>query len=348
MLNIRPGSTAMIGSMPFADGRQALELLNRFPLTIPSWPQLPKRSFREAMVPQCSEGFPGLQVDEAEGRIWVSQDEKMLEAVPAFYENVVAGNLDALAMTEANAAGLHAFLSWLKARPSNLPFVKGQVTGPFTFGLGLADETGRNVWFDEQYRDIVVKGLTKKALWQARELGRFAETVILFLDEPIFSALGTPAYMGIQDDTVVETLNEIFDELHQAGHSAGVHCCGNMDWGLLARTRVDIISFDAFFYGDKVALYPAEIRAFLERGGALAFGIVPTNFPPTGQHKVEDENADSLRRKLDDLLGIFVSKGIPRELLRRMILTPSCGMGSLTAEETGHVLKVLSELRPGW
>ncbi len=176
---------------------------------------------------------------------------------------------------------MHALTAELSKRDGRLPLVKGQIVGPFTFGFGLSDNDCRAVWFDEQYRDIVVKGLTMKALGQARLLSAYAEKVLVFLDEPIFSALGTPTYIGVENDHVISAINEIAVALHGAGALAGVHCCGNMEWSVLAHTEIDVISFDAYSFGDKVALYPAEIDAFLKRGGTLAWGIVPTD---TSEH----------------------------------------------------------------
>ena len=254
------GNTTMIGSMPQKSAAQALAALDRHPLTIPAWPQLPRRSFKEAMIPQYSEGFPGITVDEKEKRIWVQMNDQLIDSMTAFFEHVVAEDLDAFAVSEEYAAGLYAFLR--KHSEHKLPMAKGQVTGPFTFGLGLNDHEKKAVWFDGQYRDVVVNGLKLKALWQVRELKKAAQKVIMFFDEPILSALGTPAYISIQDEEVVAVLNELTGALHEVEALVGVHCCGNMDWGLLAKTDVDIIAFDAYFYGDKLSLYPDELNRF--------------------------------------------------------------------------------------
>ena len=64
MFEIPANKTTMIGSVPHQDIESAIELLKRFPLDIPAWPQLPKRSFKEGMMPQYSEGFPGIKIDE--------------------------------------------------------------------------------------------------------------------------------------------------------------------------------------------------------------------------------------------------------------------------------------------
>jgi hypothetical protein len=237
----------MIGSMPHLTPKEALLALEQVPLTIPAWPQLPRRSFKEALIPQYTEAFPGIRVDEVAKRIWVQVDEDLPNAMVGFYENLVSEHVDAFAISEEYAAGLHSMLRQFAAANVKLPFLKGQVIGPFTFGLGLVDQERRSVWFDEQYRDIVLKGIGMKALWQIQQLQPYTEQVVIFFDEPVLSALGTAAYMMIKDEDVIKGLNEVCEISHDAGALVGVHCCGNMDWGLLASTKIDIIAFDAYF-----------------------------------------------------------------------------------------------------
>jgi len=295
------------------------------------------------MIPQYSEGFPGIKVNEQAKTIWVESDAELPNALATFYEDVLAENLDAFAISEEYAAGLQYFLQELETQQTTFPLLKGQVTGPFTFGLGLNDQEHKAAWFDAQYRDVVLKGLSMKAAWQVRELKKYAQQVVLFLDEPILSALGTPAYMGIQDEDVLAGLNEVMHAAHTAGALVGIHCCGNMDWGLLTKTAVDILAFDAYFYGEKVALYPQEINAFLQRGGMLAFGIVPTG----DAEKLRQETPDRLKQKSEELIQIFVQKGIAEAQIRGQILfTPSCGMGSgsLSVDESRLVLELLSQV----
>lgn len=343
MFSLPTNQTTMIGSMPQPTAEEAYQALQQYPLSIPAWPQLPKRSFKEAMIPQYTEGFPGIQVDEEEKRIWVERDEDLPNKMAVFYEHVIGENLDAFVISEEYAAGFHYFLQQLAGAQQPFPVLKGQVTGPFTMGLGLNDQDRKAVWFDEQYRDVVLKGLSMKALWQINQLKAYTDQVIVFFDEPVLSALGTPAYIGIQDEEVIASLNEVANAAQNAGALVGVHCCGNMDWGLLARTDVNIIAFDAYFYGDKVALYPEEINAFLERGGMLASGIVPTS----EAEKLREETPDSLKHKHDELIRLFINKGISENLICQQILfTPSCGMGSgsLTIDESERVLQLLSQL----
>ena len=331
--------TTMIGSMPHLSAKDAFRALKQYPLTIPAWPQLPRRSFKEAMIPQFSEAFPGIRVDDVAKRIWVQADDDLPNAMVEFYEHVIAKDVDAFAISHEYAAGLHGMLRQLANASTTLPLLKGQVTGPFTFGLGLANQERRSVWFDEQYRDIVLKGLGMKALWQIQQLQPYTAQVVIFFDEPVLSALGTPAYLMIRNEDVINGVNEVSEISHKAGALVGVHCCGNMDWGLLASTMIDIIAFDAYDYGSKVALYPDKIQAFLKRGGMLASGLVPTG----DVERLYTETTDSLKLKHENLVQELVRKGVAENLLRRQFLfTPSCGMGSLSESDTTTVLNLLA------
>jgi hypothetical protein len=331
----------MIGSLPAIDPAEALAMLAAHPLGLPAWPQLPRRSFKESMVAQISEGFPGIVIDEVEKRVYLGSGDALLNGMAAFYEAVLAEDLGYFAMSREFAAGLHAFLDMCDANHPVMPFVKGQMPGPFTFGLSLNDEAGKPVWFDEQYRDVVLKGVAMKAAWMVRELQKRAGTAVIFLDEPIFSALGTPAYMGISDEEVIAGVNEVVEKMHSMHAAVGSHCCGNMDWSLLARTEIDIIAFDAYVFGDRVALYGEQMHTFLDRGGILAWGIVPTG----STADLMREDCASLRKKIVELENAFTRKGIDLQLLRaRRMYTPSCGVGNLTSAEAGRVLQLLKEV----
>ena len=210
--------------------------------------------------------------------------------------------------------------------------------------MGLSDNEKKSVWYDEQYKEVVINGLKFKALWQYNKLKEISEKVIIFMDEPILSALGTSAYLSIQDNDVIDVINEITDALHQEGIIVGIHCCGNTDWGLITKCNIDILAFDAYFYGDRVSLYINELTSFLEKGKILAFGIVPTS----DANKLNNESKDNLVQKISLLINNLEKKGIDKDLIKnQMVFTPSCGFGSgsLSIEESELVLKLLNELK---
>jgi hypothetical protein len=108
---------------------------------------------------------------------------------------------------------------------------------------------------------------------------------------------------------------------------------------MIFKTKVDIVNFDAFGYMDRVLLYPGDIKAFLNRGGSLAWGIVPTG-AFTGA-----ETADLLISRLNAGIKRLEQAGMNREtILNQCLLTPSCGMGGLTPEKAVAILKLLREV----
>ncbi|MBF0430724.1 MAG: hypothetical protein HQK83_05565 [Fibrobacteria bacterium] len=339
MFTIPAKNTTMIGSMPYATAEEALAAMDKHPLSIPAWPQLPPRSFKEGMLVQYGEGLPGMRADDAEKKVWVERNDALLNDMSSFYEDVVNGNLERFALSEDFAGSFSAFVKKMEVQKPEI--MKCQVVGPFSLGLGIKDSNDKAPWFDDQYHDILLKGLTAKARWQVQSYKHITDNVISFFDEPILSALGTAAYVSISDDVVINDLNEMAGELHNDGALVGVHCCGNMDWGLLARSDIDIISFDAYTFGEKVALYPEDVQAFIEKGGYLAWGIVPTG----DAESIQSVSEDILKTKMDELYAHYKAKGIDEDKLRvQSIFTPACGMGNLTEDEADKVMTLLEAM----
>jgi methionine synthase II (cobalamin-independent) len=331
LTTIEPFSTTGIGSLPHTDVEAAVELvLGSF--DIPFWPQLPRLGFRELMIPQYSEGMPGLRVDEARGDVSVVRDE---EEIRRFYE--ASGEGFRVSISEDYARGLHAFLKRIEGRSFDL--LKGHITGPLTYTLGLQDGDGKPAYFDEELREIALMLLAAKARWQIDVLGKSAEEVIIFIDEPILSALGSTSYVGVSDDEALRLLTQTAGAIREAGGIPGIHCCGRADWPLVLDSGVDILNFDAYEFAQTLGIYPAEVTSFLERGGIIAWGIVPTT------DDIGQETGESIAERFGEAID-GLSERIPKDLLlRNIMLTPSCGTGSRTVEETLKIFEILGELK---
>jgi methionine synthase II (cobalamin-independent) len=328
-----------IGSMPVSDPEQAVKLSLTYLYEAPIWPQLPQRSFHEHMDAQYSESLPGLFVDEAKKRVSFDTSRDLMPELEKFFERYIEKDYGFFRITEGYAAAFAVFVRALqKSLPANMRFVKGQITGPLTAGLSFKDETGKDIIHNEMLFDAVVKGLAMKAAWQIQELKPFGKPVIIFIDEPVMESLGSGT-SAVPSDMVPEKLNEIIDTIHELGGIAGIHCCGNADWSMIFNTRVDIVNFDAFGYMDRVLLYSGDIKKFSARGGALAWGIVPTGI------FTRDETAEMLISRLEEGMKRLEKEGIDRQtILRQCLITPSCGMGSLTPDKAVAILRLLREV----
>lgn len=330
-ITIPPFSTTGIGSLPHKDPAQAAELSLRS-FEIPFWPQLPAISFREHMIPQYAEGMPSLRTDAERGSVWIERND---EEIARFYET--CGEGARIAISRDHAQGLYAFLGLIKNKRFNI--LKGHITGPLTFTLGLTDRDGRAIYFDEELREIGMMLLIAKARWQIEVLGKHAQKVIVFIDEPILSALGGTAYMGVSDEESVRLLKTVGDAIRAAGGIPAIHCCGRADWAMLLKAGIDILNFDAYGYGDTLAIYPEQITRFLQDGGYLAWGIVPTT------EAIDAEDPDSIRRIFLERMEIL-ARHVPESLLKsRILLTPSCGTGSLSVPQALKVFQILMRLR---
>lgn len=104
-------STA-IGSMPHKDEKAATEILVKN-LGILCWTQLPKKSFKENMYVQYSEGLPCLVVDEQSQKIFFNTDADILAELENFYEKIISDDLDYFKISQNYSAGFYEFISQL-------------------------------------------------------------------------------------------------------------------------------------------------------------------------------------------------------------------------------------------
>jgi len=328
-----------IGSLPVTDPDEAAALSLRYLPEAPIWPQLPQRSFHEHMDGQYSETLPGIVVDEKRHRFSFDTSKDLTPELETFFGKYLEKDYSFFRISEDYAAGFYGFLrAARKGLPKQARFIKGSITGPLTAGISFKDETGKDIIHNDVLFDAVVKGLAMKAAWQIETFRPFGLPVIIFIDEPAMESLGS-AFSAASPAMVSEKLDEIIGTIHELGGIAGIHCCGNADWPLIFNTKVDIVNFDAFGYVEKVLLYPDDIRKFFGRGGALAWGIVPTG-AFTGA-----ETAEMLVERLETALKRLESAGIDRRtLLRQCLITPSCGMGSLTPEKSEAILRLLRQV----
>ena len=118
----------------------------------------------------------------------------------------------------------------------------------------------------------------------------------------------------------------------------GIHCCGNTNWPLLLRTNIDILSIDAYQYGENLIMFPDELTEFYGRGGAVAWGIVPS-----GDDYIEVETVESLVDRMESIFDKMEEKGINRQkAAAQSLITPQCGLGLV---DTANVDKVLDLLQ---
>lgn len=329
---ISPFATTGIGSLPHKNAVEACNLILRI-FDIPFWPQLPMLSFKESMTVQYSEGMPFLKIDESANTAWIIRDGS--DELERFYESY--NDSTKIAISEDYAKGLHTFSRLIKGK--RFKVLKGHVTGPLTYTLGIKDNFGRYIYFDEELREISLMLLKAKVRWQIDFLRQHADHVIIFIDEPVLSSIGGTSYLGVHSDESHRLIREIVEAVEVAGGISGVHCCGRADWQLVMNSGARIISFDAFEYFKTFIIYHEEIKDFLKKGGYLAFGIVPTS---DAINLVDEEYLFRLiRQELEE----FSRFSLDDFINSRIILTPSCGTASRSIDETIKIFQFLVRIK---
>lgn len=328
-----------VGSVPHTDPAAALAFVLAWTPDIPTWPQLPRRSFLENMYVQFSEGLPGVRLDTATERIWVL-DDVPVDELTAFMERLATGDPADFALGPDYAAALPLLGEALRtASPTDHApdFVKGQVTGPVSFGLTIAREDKRALLYDDTLRDASVQLLATKARWQAALLASWAPeaTPLIMVDEPYLTQMGS-AFVAIPEEIAFPALEACLGSLDCL---AGLHVCGGTDWERMAQLPLDVLNFDATDYLDAVLTRREAVAGFVAEGGLLAWGAVPND--ERALTWTADDAAGQVLRGAEALAATG-AVGVD-QVLAASFVSPACGTGSLPLETAEACFRVAAE-----
>lgn len=328
MKNFEPKfATSGIGSLPFNDASKAIDYVLETCPEIPYWPQLPKITPDESMIRQFTEGLPGIVENDA---VFVDTENPVLGSlVEEFYEMIVSQNFSGFGIAEERSAGLYALTEQGKL---DCMAMKGQITGPVSFGLSLTDKNGKYLIYNDLFRDVYVKLLAAKANFVQQKLSPVSENVIIFADEPLLYTFGS-AFFNMDRETLVQMIKDVFAYFDGI---TGIHACHNCDWSIIFDASPGIISFDAYSYLDKFLIYTDRLTDFINGGGVIAWGIVPTT-----DELYLSESPGSLSEIIEkaferlNISGVDVAK-----LARNSIITPADGVGTLSEDHAKQVFEL--------
>lgn len=316
--------TTAMGIMPHTDIDRALELA--LSLDIPFFPQLPKVSFYEDMYVQASEYFPGITVDTVAERVSFGS-ARFQEELSAYSE--LMEKPEALALSPQYSVVWHRFL---ERDLSAYAAIRGQLTGPVSFGFKIVDESAKPIIYDEMVRPVLFDFLQRKANTQYRQLRARNKNAFVWLDEPglgwVFS--GLTGYNDLQAKSDYEAF--------VAGLEGprGLHLCANVNLPYLLSLGVDVLSFDAYALEVMPLGYAPDIARFLGRGGIICWGIVPTDSTSLG--------GETVQSLVSRLAGYWekVAQGSdlsPEQIARQALIAPA----RCCLKNTGQVGAALPE-----
>lgn len=329
------GMATAIGSLPHKEPIDAARVMIENLPEAPAWPQLSKRDFKENMYVQYTKNMPGVLLDEENQKIKI--DPSKTDELEGFYERYLSNDVDYFELGEDYAAGFYAYLEKIKSLDKKPTILKGQVTGPISFGLTVKQPNDQSIIYEENYFDSVLKTLQFKAKYQVKKFKEVsAESLpLIFFDEPYLVSFGS-AFVSLNKNDVIAKLNECFNNVEAM---TGIHVCGGTDWSMIMETNVDVIHFDAFDYFDSMSVYPKQLNSFIEKGGMIGWGITPHTT------KVMDYTPEDLFKMLNVRFKRLEELGLNKEkLFESSLIAPSCGTATMTYEQSERALKLSASL----
>jgi hypothetical protein len=303
-----------VGSLPHRSIADAV-VLSQIATDIVTIPSLPRRSPAECMIAQALVGISGVSVGQY-GSIAI---------------DTASVDTHGPVRTDLEHDAFGGFRGFLAGAGDFAGPVKWQFVGPITLGLALhragisSDEA-----FDAAMR--AVRAHTTALL--AAVAAAFPDNEqIVVLDEPELGAMLEPGF-PIAPDAAIDLLSGALAIIEPVA-VAGVHCCSDADWPSMMAAGPSLLSIPA---RPSLVDNAGYIERFLDGGGWIAWGAVPTDGPIPS-------SASRPWKSLSELWCQLVQHGCSPALLRqRSLITPECGLALHNNSVAERVLRITAEL----
>ena len=297
------GTTAM-GIMPHTSVERALELV--MGMDVPFWPQLPKVTYYEDMYAQVSEGFPGIHVDVENERVSFDTG-RFMEELGEYSERME--DIQNFELSPEYSVVFHQFL---ERNFADFVSIRGQSTGPVSFGFKIVDENLKPIIYNDEVRSLLYDFIQRKVNAQYRQMKAVHPEAFVWVDEPglgwVFNSLS-----GYNDVQAKEDYRNFMTGIE--GLKA-IHLCANVNLPYLLELGLDMLSFDAYQLQTMPKGYADAVAGFIKNGGCIAWGIVPTD-----SATLEQETPETLAQRIMDYWKVVADNaGVAIEQIARQSL----------------------------
>lgn len=231
-------------------------------------------------------------------------------------------------LDDAPFTTLRRFLTAVHHR--TLP-IKLQVTGPLTLGMAL-----RAAGAHDELAFRVARSAARARALSLLALARAEASeapLVVVVDEPSLVALSHAEFPLAAEQAIDLTSSALATlEPHAV---TGLHCCGAVDWRAVLETGPQVLSLPV---GAVSAAATSALVSFLDRGGWIAWGAVPTDGPV-------GSTCGLLWRRLCDQWSMLEEAGADPQLVRsRTLVTPACGLAQHRVDQALRILDLTAQL----
>ena len=310
------GIATGIGGLPHRDASQAAAFVLR-EMELPAIPTLPRRSPAEGSMAQAMVGMQGITVGQY-GSIAV--DATLVDPLAP-----IVTDLDHDAFV-----GFRTFLDMAREQQFVGP-LKWQFVGPVSLGLALMRA---GVPMSEAFEAAVrcVRARLQHLLDAVSAALPLSQQLVI-IEEPALVDLMQPGF-PIAPDTAIDLVSGALAMVEGSAVS-GLHVCGLTDIPSQLAAGPAILSLPV---RPEVAESAGYLVRFMEQGGYIAWGVVPTSGPIL-------TSAERPWRQLCALWCELVQRGADPVLLREQaIITPECGLAAHTPAVAERVHRFAAEV----
>jgi hypothetical protein len=295
---------------------------------------LAQRGPREAPLALGAAGFPGLSLDHERERASVTREaaERAIDRVGLAY------------LRDERSAGappgeqIGAMVEQLRQAEQSRPrMVKAELMGPVSLALQLTDEQEQPLAYDPPLREALVQHVALRAAWMHDLIGSAGASALICLDEPFLDALGS-AFCPLDWEEGGDLLARALEDMPGP---KGLCTAGAPNWPALVELPVDLLIFDAYEQGAGIVQAASSVAGFLERGGALGWGVVPTEPAALGQ-----ERAETLAQRLFSTVEYLAAAGglAPEQIGAQSVVSTSGGLAHLPPALAEQAMDLCAEV----
>ena len=335
-----------IGSLPHHNVDSAIEYA--FQHSIPFLPQIPIRNAAEFMLAQALDGLPGLIAGKdghaaIDPERWAAGSHSLQQQLDQAFSKA----LDEQGAFEEFEPQAHANSCWRpflyelteRTDPQSSTLAKVEIAGPLTcqWAIQIIGDRPLSAALSSDLESQIYRLILARAISMGRRLQKRGATPLLYLDEPalyVFSKQNPKHILAFQE------LRLMIQALRKESVLVGLHCCSNTDWEAVLSLDLNVISLDTHLSLADFLKHQTAVTAFIEKGGRLSLGLVPTArpLPELEQMKAADLEAELMETAQKAWEG---KKEILARALNEAIYTPSCGLALETPACAEKILGLL-------
>lgn len=307
-----------VGSLPFKDPKEAVSyVFDRY--EIPFLPQLPKRSFREQMIYQYIEDFPGLVQNTNHCFVDVEMFSKILRDSQGDKAGAQDDNF-----SFSFLSSLDLFLQ--KTNSLHLP-IKVQVTSPYTIASHLTCSDKKLLIDHHELYPYLIDYLGTKLEVLLKKFEK--KPLLVFFDEPMLTTF--------HGKEIFKILNRLVQRLKTPYRLFGLHSCNQWSFSLFKmafQSQFDILNFDVQLGFNEIFEDKKYLLDQLEKKWIM-WGIISTS------RKDIDVNEDFF-------IHLLKNKSLKKEetkiILNRSLFSLACGTALLSLEQEKKCAMQLKEI----